>query len=109
MGHPQGFPCLHTDPNHEGRCSTPIIGVDLGRTRWFEVTETQGPGKSYWRTNGTARRGAQVEFLRPSGWRTSVVFDTESAFLKSVARFEWREIGPDDVPPVGSGGDGEQS
>lgn len=100
MGHKPGIPCLHEDLNHGGRCSTPVIGVDLGRTRWFEVTETQGPGKSYWRTNATATRGNQVEHLRPSGWRTSVVFDTEAAFLKSIARFEWREIDGAEVPDV---------
>lgn len=67
--------------------------------RWFEVTETQGPGESYWRTNATALRGNQVEFLRPSGWATSVVFDTEKAFLRSVERFEWREVGPGEPRP----------
>lgn len=67
--------------------------------RWFEVTETQGSGKSYWRTNAAASRGSQVEYLRPSGWATSVVFDTEKAFLRSVERFEWREINPEEPRP----------
>lgn len=89
MGHTPGFPCLVEDPDHDGQCSTPIevatpaqaAGfVDLDQTRYFEVTESTG-GTSCWRSNETAPVGVQVEHLRPEGWRTSLAFDTERAFL----------------------------
>lgn len=104
MGHQPGFPCLYTPDDHTGRCSTPVIPppADLDRTRYFEAASSIS-SPAYWRSNVTAPRGQQVEFRHPDGqWKTSLVFDTETALLRDLRRFEagfpWREITAEEVP-----------
>jgi len=104
VGHEPGFPCVHEELDHTGRCQSIVVGplpADLDKTRYFEVTETRG-GRSYWRTNATACEGIQVEFRHPGGWKTSLVFPTEAALLRSLRRFAgqsaWREIPAGEVP-----------
>lgn len=107
MGHEPGFPCLFEEPNHEGRCSTPVSGVDLSKTRLFEVSDALGV--YYYRTNSTAGLGSQVERLASSHeWIPSVSFDTEGAFLRSIEGSDWRELAGEELAAfvrVGDSGD----
>lgn len=108
MGHQPGDrSCDNPNPLHGGQCSIAVVPppADLGQTRFFEVASSIG-GQSYWRTNTTAARGMQVEFWQPDGqWMSSLVFDTETALLKSFRSFEdrlpWREITAEEVPDAG--------
>lgn len=100
MGHAPGFPCVVTDPQHEGRCQSIVIGplpVDPDQTRYWEVTEQSGR-RAYWRTNPTASSRCQVEHLHPDGWQTSRLYDSEAGFLRRIDESSRREITEGEVP-----------
>lgn len=101
MGHAPGFPCVVTDPQHEGLCQSVVVGplpVDPDATRYFEVTETSGR-LAYWRTNRTAPSRCQVEHRWSDGsWHASLLFDTEAGFLARVPSTSRRDITEQEVP-----------
>lgn len=99
MGHQPGFPCLYSPDDHTGRCSTPVIPppADLSATRYFG---RGSESRNFYRINGTAPWGMQVEFRDGEGnWHTSVM-PTVEAFLSDIEGSMWREITAAEVPTL---------